>query len=349
MSMSWNILYGAVVRLLEEGKEGAILESNNPSFLRFQEGVMGRDVATRLDVGCVADLCVDLILAGDVIPRFGQTEQLIDGYALELGGSATIFASQFAKLGGRVGLIGTLGRDPFGDFMATTLQTTGVDLTRIQRRTTITTGLSVTLAKPDGDRSILTYLGTINATQPNDLTDDVLSACRHWHIASYFLLNELRDFWREWLPRCRDAGVTTSLDTNWDPENRWTGVRELLPDVDVFFPNEAEAQAIAGESDVFAAGRRLAGFGPLVVIKRGGEGVIAFQGATETAFLPEDAPPTIVDTVGAGDNFDAGFLRAWLSGGDMKRCLTLGHRCGRSSLEVAGGIRGQYLGGDENV
>jgi ribokinase len=301
------------------------------------------------DVGCVADLCVDLILSGEVTPRFQQVEQLIEGYAVEPGGSGTIFASQFAKLGGQVELLGAVGADAFGTFLADWLETVGIGTQRIRRDPSEQTGLGVHLVKPDGDRAMLTYTGTIDGVAPADLTPALLPACRHWHLASYFLLNRLRHHWPGWLAQCRAAGITTSLDTNWDPEERWEEVRELLPLIDLFLPNEAEAQAIAGIADVDAAGEKLSGLVPLVVIKRGREGATAYRagqrwrraGAAET-----DPPISVADTVGAGDNFDAGFLRAWLLGWDMDSCLDLATRCAQSSLKAAGGIQGQLR---ENV
>ena len=298
-----------------------------------------------LDVCCVADLCADLILSGNVVPRFGQAEQLIEGYAVEPGGSGTIFASQFARLGGRVGLVATVGEDLFGGFLQEWLASVGIDLGRVRRDAAIKTGIGVSLVKPDGDRGMLTYLGTIDATEPAALADDVLTGCRHWHVASPFLLTRLRAYWPEWLARCRAAGLSTSLDTNWDPDERWEGVRELLPLIDVFLPNDAEARAISGEAEIPAAGAALARRGPLVVVKCGAEGATAFHKDGRTwrvrADVDADGPFPIVDSVGAGDNFDAGFLRAWLRGQDIEACLRLATRCARASLGAAGGIQGQ--------
>jgi sugar/nucleoside kinase (ribokinase family) len=300
------------------------------------------------DVGCVADLCVDFLLTGNVVPRFGQVEQYIDDYAVELGGSATIFAGQFAKLGGRVAIVGVVGRDPFGALLLEKLQEIGLDTGRVRRDPAIKTGLGVSLVKPDGDRGMLTYSGGIGAVAPEELTEELLRSCGHWHLASYFLLERLRDGWADWLARCRAAGITTSLDTNWDPEERWAGVTELLPLVDVFLPNDAEACAIAGEADVFRAGERLAEQGPLVVVKRGAEGAVAFRGGQRWTLglaTGADRPKRIIDTVGAGDNFDAGFLRGWLLGWEVERCLELAGRCARASLEFAGGFQGQLREG----
>jgi ribokinase len=294
----------------------------------------------RLDILCVADLCVDLVLTGDVRPRFGQFEQLIDDYALELGGSADLFATQFVKLGGRAGVIGRAGGDAFGDFALARLRSLGVDVSRVRRDAGLKTGIGVALSEP-ADRAILTYLGSIDGVEPADLTGDLLGSSRHWHLASYFLLSRLRAFWPGWLRRCKERGVTTSLDTNWDPADRWDGVTELLHWTDVFLPNDAEALAISGESGVETAGRKLAAFGPLVIVKRGADGVAAFSGGRCWTAPAAGRPGRVVDTTGAGDNFDAGFLRAWLLGRDVPECIELGQRCAFASLHAAGGIEGQ--------
>ncbi len=294
----------------------------------------------KLDVLSVADMCVDLVLAGNVRPRFRQFEQIIGGYHLEVGGSANIFASQFAKLGGRAGVIGRVGEDVFGDFVLERLRACGVDTSRVAR-SAVKTGLGVALAEPD-DRAILTYPGTIDATGPEDLPAEMLDGCGHWHVASYFLLNRLRSYWPAWLAHCKEKRLSVSLDPNWDPGARWEGVRPLLPQIDVFLPNEAEALAISGEGSVERAGAALAAVVPVVVVKRGCAGVAAFTagGCFSVPALPVPAE-AMVDTVGAGDNFDAGFLRAWLLGRGVPEAISLGQQCAAASLCAAGGIEGQ--------
>jgi sugar/nucleoside kinase (ribokinase family) len=295
----------------------------------------------RLDVLCAADLCVDVILQGNVRPRFGQAEQLINHYNIELGGSATIFAGQFARLGGSAGILGVIGQDLFGQFVQQQLARLHLDLSRVRIDPNATTGAGFTLAE-NNDRAILTYSGTIDALDPSDLTDEHCTACRHWHIASYFLLNRLRSHWTGWMSRLKKAGITTSLDPNWSTDGNWSSVRELLPLIDVFFANENEAAAIAGCSDPNAAGHLLARSGPLVVIKQGDRGSTAFQnGHTYHAAVGDITSLRIVDTIGAGDCFDAGFLRAWKLGRPISDCLDLATRCARASLGAPGGFRGQ--------
>jgi ribokinase len=296
-----------------------------------------------VDVMTVADMCVDLVVVGNVRPEFHQVEQIVGDYSLELGGSANIFASQLVKLGARVGVIGYVGRDAFGEFVLRELQEIGVDTSRVKKHAVLKTGIGIALAEGD-DRAILTYPGSIDATHPEDIEETLLHSCRHWHIASYFLLRNLRSFWPQWIQRCREEGLTTSLDTNWDPENRWDGVVDLLPSIDVFLPNEAEALLLTGETDVWKAAKLLAEKGPLTVVKRGEKGAIVVRGNKTWQIKAADWPNpafSLVDSIGAGDNFDAGFIRAWLLGCDIDSSLLLAHRCALSSLNCQGGIRGQ--------
>lgn len=298
------------------------------------------------DVVTVSDLCVDLVLRGNVRPHFGQQEQIVGSYCLELGGSANIFAAQVAKLGLSTSVIGYAGTDLFGDYVIQRLTECGVDVSLVRRTAAVPTGLGVALAEPD-DRAILTILGTIDATQPHDLPSAPGNLCRHWHVASPFLLRSLRSSWRDLLSRAQAAGVTTSLDPNWDTDKEWGWIIDLLPSVNVFLPNEAEAKALTGATNVADSALQLARVGPLVVIKRGPQGALAARGTeiTEIGALPVPTADGIpVDTVGAGDNFDAGFIAGWISRRPLSDCLALGSLCASSSLACAGGIAGQYRG-----
>lgn len=304
----------------------------------------GMDKNSRpFDVMALADACIDLIVTGDVRPRFRQVEQFVDDFSLQLGGSGAIFACQLARLGASTAVAGWVGADLFGDFVLSELGKSGVDIARMKKHPTVKTCVGLMLSERN-DRAILTYAGTLDVPSPDDLNPELLDSCRHWHIAGYFLMRHLRPAWKGWLDLCRRSGVTTSLDTNWDPQERWEGVVELLPLIDVFLPNEAEALAISRQTDVFSAAHSLAQHGSLVVIKRGENGALAAKGdrlwelrASESQIKPNH----IVDTTGAGDNFDAGFLRAWLRAEKIDDCLTLAHKCAVSSLGYAGGIAGQ--------
>ncbi len=296
----------------------------------------------RYDIITLGDLCVDLIMAGgDIVPRFGQAEQLVDAYDLEMGGSCSIFACQAAKLGLRVGILGKVGDDSFGQLILNRLEGCGVDTQYIQVDPVLRTGLSVALCKDD-DRAILTYMGSINVLEPEDVTDDFLNSARHLHYGSFFLHTGLQSDASAIVRRAQALGLSVSLDTNWDPDERWNGtLTEILPLVDVFMPNGEEAMRIAGcDTLEDAVGVLQAqGISPLI-LKRGGDGadVYADEEHYTCALPPAKAGG---DSVGAGDSFDAGFLAGWLRGISLPRSLAIACHCGRGVAGEVGGLKGQ--------
>jgi ribokinase len=296
------------------------------------------------DVVMVADLCADMLVRGDVRPVYGQVEQFVDDYEIELGGSAAIFASQFTRLGGRVALYGVVGEDVLGRFVRERVASLGISTQYLRTTTHSKTPVGLGLIAHD-DRAMLTHVGcwreiTLDAVQRSD----ILTAARHLHIAGYFLLQELQPHWPTLLSTLKASGVTVSLDTNWAPLGDWHSVRAVLPYVDVFLPNEGEALHISGKDDVDEAGKWLAGITGQTVIKCGAQGALAFTRAGRQQF---PVPPPllenlqIVDSTGAGDNFDAGFVFAWLRGAALADCVALGMKCATASLAAIGGIEGQ--------
>jgi len=288
------------------------------------------------------DLCLDLIITGDdVVPRFGQVEQLVDDYALEMGGSCSIFACQAAKLGLRVGILGRVGDDSLGRLILGCLEESGVDMRHLAIDPTLKTGLGVLLCRGN-DRAILTYLGSANALRPADVSNDFLASARHLHYGSFFLHTGLLPQAPEIFRRARALGLTTSLDTNWDPDERWDStLREVLPLTDVFMPNEQEARLISGCATVAEAAAWVRARGvSIVTVKRGEKGATAYtdEGVIDCAVLPA-APGG--DSVGAGDSFDAGFLAGWLRGLPLRQCLEIACGCGRSVAGAVGGVQGQ--------
>jgi sugar/nucleoside kinase (ribokinase family) len=291
----------------------------------------------------------DLLVAGEINPDlilsdpdlrvgFSQQETLVRQAALTIGSSSAIFACGAVRLGLRTAFTGVCGDDLFGRFMLEAMQLRQVDCSPVLVEADQQTGLSVILSRGD-DRAILTYPGTMGALRAEQVTDAWLSQCRHLHVTSYFLQTALQPGLVDLFGRARSLGLTTSLDTNWDPAGLWRGVNELLPWVDVFLPNENEALALTGNTDVETAAEQLSQVSPLTAIKLGARGGLARQGelVVRAASLPVD----VVDTVGAGDSFDAGFLYGFLKGWSVERSLQLACACGSISTQEAGGTTGQ--------
>jgi sugar/nucleoside kinase (ribokinase family) len=293
------------------------------------------------DVITFGDMCVDLIVSGDdIVPRFGQVEQLVDDYALEMGGSCALFACQAAKLGLRTGILGRVGDDVFGRLILDRLASCGVDTAHVVVDSSLKTGLGIALCRR-GDRAILTYTGSISAIERSDITDELLASAIHLHYGSYFLHTGLMPHAPAILRRARYLGLTVSLDTNWDPAERWNStLQEALPLVDLFFPNEQEALHIARASALRDAVDTLVAKGvSIVALKRGVHGATVYDAQDEYRCSVE--PASGGDSIGAGDSFDAGFVAGWLGSLGTESCLELACACGAAVAGAVGGLRGQ--------
>lgn len=291
------------------------------------------------DLIVLGDCNPDLILSGDVVPAFGQVEKIVEGGRLTLGGSGSIMAAGASRLGLRTGLVAAIGDDALGRFQAEALDRCGVDTSGLIRKPERPTGISVILAVGE-DRAILTAIGAIDSLSCDLIDHGIVAAASHVHVSSYFLLPRLRPGLNDLLSEARAAGTTTSLDTNWDPSGSWDdAITEVLTHFDVFLPNLNEAMHLTGAADGAAAADALARSVGTVAVKLGGDGALAISG-DERAEAP--APEaTVVDTIGAGDSFDAGFLTGWISGWPLERSLRLACACGSLSTEASGGTEAQ--------
>jgi len=200
------------------------------------------------------------------------------------------------------------------------------------------TGLSVILNR-GSDRAILTHPGLISALKAQDLSDDLLRQTRHLHVASYFLQTALQPGLPRLFERAHRLGVSTSLDTNYDPSEQWQGFNELLPLTDVFLPNQTEACSLTGSEDVDLAADKLAGKVKTLAIKLGAAGALGLRDGQKVR-VPS-LPLSVVDTVGAGDSFDAGFIYGYLKGWGLEKTLKLATACGALSTRAAGGTAAQ--------
>lgn len=293
---------------------------------------------TDFDILVAGEINPDLILTGDVTPEFGQVEKLIDSATLTIGSSSAIFACGAARLGLKVAFIGICGDDIFGRFMLDEMQKRDVDVGNVIVRAGEKTGLSVILNN-GADRAILTYPGLIAALDAPAISDRLLRQARHLHVASYFLQTNLQPDLPSLFQRACSLGLTTSLDTNYDPTESWLGFDELLSVTNVFLPNEKEAVSLAGESNVDLAASRLGAKVETLAIKLGAEGALGVRDGARAKVAP--IPVKVIDTVGAGDSFDAGFLYGYLHPWSLEKSLQLACVCGALSTQQAGGTDGQ--------
>ena len=289
-----------------------------------------------LDVCVVGEINPDLILYGVPAQLKPEEESLIDGFRLTLGSSSAIFAHNLAVLGTRVGMVSRIGADSLGKMAFDWLANAGVDLTRVRVASGgPATGLSVILTQP-GHRFILTYPGTMFEFSRADLDLDYIFSSRHLHLSSYFLHRALRPRIADLFREAKAKGLSTSLDTNDDPEGKWANdLLDVLPFVDIFFPNEREAKKVAGTDDLQQAIDRLAQLCQFVVVKLGARGAMARKGSEE--WRRPGMQVASLDPVGAGDSFDAGFIHSFLQGGTPQECLEYADVAGAFSTTCEGG------------
>ena len=285
------------------------------------------------------EINADLICQGyREFPRPGR-EVLVDQFAMTLGSASAICAAGLARLGSATSFIGKVGADLWGDYCVDFLERLGVDTSLVMKNPALQTGITISVSS-EADRALITYLGAIRELREEDVTDDALGRFAHLHVSSFFLQEGLRPGLERLFARAKALGLTTSLDTGFDPAEEWgPGLAEVLAVTDVFLPNEVELAAISGSDEVLESLRSLENGCTVTVAKLGAKGAAALVDG-ELAECPPLAV-TPLDTTGAGDSFNAGFLHAWTRGEPVEVCLRAGVFAGGRSTEAMGGTGGQ--------
>ena len=290
-----------------------------------------------IDVLVAGEIYVDLILSGfDALPEPGR-EVFATRYSREIGGGTAITASGIAKLDLHCGVFGVVGED-LGDWVKDRLRAEGVHVEAVQFHPTEPTAITV-VATTAHDRAFLSYQGA-NFALEESLLEAVRSsswaAPKHVHLAYAPLPANAIELCRQ----LHRKGSTVSLDVGWRED--WLSHPEVIPilqEIDIFFPNLPEAQKLTGKQSPSEILRHFHDAGvKQVALKLGSDGS-AFSSSGSTVFAK---PPNVkpIDTTGAGDCFDAGFLQAWLNGNSAEVCLMQGNICGAFSTLAYGGIAG---------
>ncbi|HUJ94128.1 MAG TPA: carbohydrate kinase family protein [Terriglobales bacterium] len=291
----------------------------------------------KLEVCVIGEINPDLILYGLPQELEPEREFLIDGFSLTLGSSSAIFAHNLAVLGTRVGMISKIGNDPLGKVVLERVAAGGVDVTHVKVSDHTPTGVSVILTQAR-QRVILTYPGTMFELSYDDLDFDYILSARHLHISSFFLHRKLRPRIADLFQMAKAEGLSTSMDTNDDPEDKWDengDVSRVLDFVDTLFVNEREVRKLAQTEDLEDATATLAGRTKRVVVKLGAKGAVVREGSRE--WRHPALAVDVIDAVGAGDSFDAGYIHSLLRGDSPENCLAFANAAGALSTTKAGG------------
>jgi sugar/nucleoside kinase (ribokinase family) len=310
-------------------------------------------------IAIVGNLNLDLLMGPlERVPAFGH-EVFVGERTLRTGGQAFYPAVALVALGDRPCLISDVGDDAFGRQILDDLQAGGVEVGTVRVCAGRPTGLSVALLNEQRDRAFITHAGHLSEMTAGSILElwASLTACRFMLLCGYNILPGLRpDGGLALMRRAQGAGLTTVLDTGWDPDDWRTGMREevlaMLPYTGIFMPNREEARALTGLDDPDEAAAELVRRGArLVILKLGPDGALALHGGRR---LRVGALPTVVaDTVGAGDSFNAGALFALAQDWPLEAALRLGaavasyaiagHTPRYPTLDQARGLMAQVL------
>ncbi len=284
----------------------------------------------------VGELNVDIILNKiDGFPKIGK-EILANDLNITLGSSSAIFASNLSSLENNVAFLGKIGEDNFANIITDSLELKKVNTDFIIKTTQHKTGLTIVM-NYDMDRANVTYPGAMEYLLEKDISDAVLIKAKHLHLSSIFLQTGLLTDIDKLFKRAKALGLTTSLDPQWDPSEKWNlDLEKLLPYVDVFLPNTEEFKFITGSTDIQSGLNKIKPYANLVVIKDGENGAHLWDTKkliSKVAFLNEN----VVDCIGAGDSFDAGFISEFLKEKDYEKCLEFGNITGAINTTASGG------------
>jgi sugar/nucleoside kinase (ribokinase family) len=288
------------------------------------------------DITIAGEINLDLILYGLPETMAVERELLANDFRLTLGSSSAILAHNLAALGGRVGFVTRVGDDALGQIALDRLRQVGVDVSQTQvDRGTTQTGVTI-LLHHGSTRHILTYPGTMAEMSVGDLDFNYLAQASHFHISSLYLQKALQPGLPALCRRLSEAGLTLSLDTNDDPDNRWgEPLDELLDIVNIVLPNADEARHMTGCESLEDAMDQLAKRVPVVAVKCGHQGSMVQSAGERWTVPPRSVEP--LDTIGAGDSFNAGFLTGFVRGKPLQECAAMGNATAALSTLRPGG------------
>lgn len=291
------------------------------------------------DVMVVGELNVDLIL--DQLhkpPGFGK-EQIAGEMILTLGSSTAIYAANSASMGLNVAFCGKIGNDRFGNLVMDSLAEKGVNTDYVISDAKLATGATV-ICRYGNERMMITHPGAMEHMTAGEVPDELFQKSRHLHTSAVFFQPGIKNNLVQLFEKAKNSGLTTSLDSQWDPAEKWDlDLKNLMPFLDFFLPNEQELLHLTASKTMDEALASFSEFDTCIVVKCGDKGAIMQQkGKRETVKAYQ--VPDFVDAVGAGDSFNAGFIHDFLKGRNLSDCLSTGNLTAAVSTMASGGTGG---------
>ena len=290
------------------------------------------------EIVCLGQFTADVVVTPvAALPEEGKAI-FVDNISLTNGGCACNTAVALSRLGVATAVIGTVGCDTFGDFLIAVMDEAGLDAGAMVRDPSVNTSATAVLINPEGERSFLHFSGGNARLSEEEIDYETIRGAKVLHVAAAFLVPGLDgEPMARVLSRAREMGVMTSLDTAWDAEGRWMELlRPCLAQVDVFMPSIEEARALSGKEHPPEIAETFLGYGiRTVVIKLGSDGCYARTTEAE-CIVPAFKVEKIVDTLGAGDSFVAGFLAATVQGWSLRRACRFANAVGADCVGAKG-------------
>ena len=290
----------------------------------------------KFDVIVVGELNVDIILNQlPQLPEIGK-EIFAANMNMALGSSSAIFAANLSRLGCKVAFLGKIGKDYFGNFVLEKLGEFGVNTEMVRLDNTQKTGATIVM-NYDNDRANVTYAGAMANLTIEDIKTEYLALAKHLHLSSCFLQEGLKNSIAAIYERAKSSGLTTSFDPQWDPLEKWDiDLKTILPHVDVFLPNEIELINLTGAKSFEEAITVIKGISNIAAIKQSEKGSTVLQKG-EQKFIAAFHNPSVVDAIGAGDTFNAGFIYKFLQNAPLESCQRFANLTGYVNTTGAGG------------
>jgi sugar/nucleoside kinase (ribokinase family) len=290
------------------------------------------------DIIAIGELNADLILNRiDGMPVVGK-EIFAHDMLLALGSSTAIFAANAASLGAKTGFVGMIGRDDFGRLVRTSLDAKNVDTKYLIETDKCPTGATIVLSYGE-DRANVTFQGTMDLMGFDDIDKSIFDKTRHIHISSIFMQSALKRDLAEILTFAKEKRVTVSLDTQWDPAEKWDlDLAEMLPLITVFMPNETELMLLTDKETLPEAVAAIKPhIGGVLVVKCGNKGSILVKNDGSENILGPFLNTDVIDATGAGDSFNAGFIYMFTRGASLEECQKFGNLTGAINTTATGG------------
>jgi sugar/nucleoside kinase (ribokinase family) len=293
-------------------------------------------------------LCAGIVVADHVcspiahLPAAGELV-MADRMLLTIGGCAANVAVDLAKMGVRSAVVGRVGGDVFGRVVADLLRETGVDVSALKVSPDAETSQTLIVNVAGQDRRFIHTFGANGQFRAADIPTDRLRGCRVLYLGGYLLMQNVVQ--EELIPifaAARQAGARTMLDVvTPGPADYLTRLEKILPHVDVFLPNNHEAELITGEKDPVRQAELFHRLGArTAVVTLGSDGAVLVQEGLRLRAGVFSVP--YVDASGGGDAFDAGYIYGMLHGFEPQDCLRLASALGASCVRAIGTTPGVF-------